>query len=201
MSRLTGSSSNAHHNSVQTREMMANRADSTTVTTTALIPPSGVLRLSGEAVPEAAVAADGEIASEADTNTTERRRIRWDDSVVDNENLNRQKSKICCIFKKRRQFDESSSDESSSSSSCCSSSDEGSSKQRTSRRRRHRHRSNRSPSPNAYEKAPRYHKKPSAASTPKDDLDNHQNSTPTIASSSNSNNNDKHHCHEHNHDV
>ncbi|KAJ1980152.1 Type 1 phosphatases regulator ypi1 [Dimargaris verticillata] len=41
-------------------------------------------------------------------------RVCWDAEVVDNEGLNRKKSKVCCIFKKTRRFDESDSDESDS---------------------------------------------------------------------------------------
>ncbi|KAJ1972567.1 Type 1 phosphatases regulator ypi1, partial [Dimargaris xerosporica] len=41
-------------------------------------------------------------------------RVRWDTEVVDNEGLDRKKSKVCCIFKKSRRFDESDSDESDS---------------------------------------------------------------------------------------
>ena len=37
--------------------------------------------------------------------------VRWEADVVDNENMNRKKSKRCCIFHKQRPFDESSSDD------------------------------------------------------------------------------------------
>jgi protein phosphatase 1 regulatory subunit 11 len=36
------------------------------------------------------------------------RRVRFDDTAVDNENLGRRKSKSCCIYHRRRAFDESS---------------------------------------------------------------------------------------------
>ncbi|CAB11073.1 Type 1 phosphatases regulator ypi1 [Schizosaccharomyces pombe] len=54
------------------------------------------------------------------------RRVRWTVSTVDNEHMNKKKSKVCCIFHKQRKFDESSSDSDSDSdsdsscSSCCS---------------------------------------------------------------------------------
>ncbi|KAJ1648244.1 Type 1 phosphatases regulator ypi1 [Dispira simplex] len=80
-------------------------------------------------------------------------RIKWDSDVVDNEGLNRKKSKVCCIFRKTRRFDESDSDESDSD---CDSDD-------------HRHchdtkgKSNgldskycSLPPPNEYERMPRY---------------------------------------------
>jgi len=37
--------------------------------------------------------------------------VQWDAGVVDNEHMNRKKSKRCCIFHKQRPFDESSSEE------------------------------------------------------------------------------------------
>uniref|UniRef100_A0AC35UAJ9 Protein phosphatase 1 regulatory subunit 11 n=1 Tax=Rhabditophanes sp. KR3021 TaxID=114890 RepID=A0AC35UAJ9_9BILA len=36
--------------------------------------------------------------------------VTWSENTVDNENLNRKKSKCCCIFKKTKRWDESSSD-------------------------------------------------------------------------------------------
>ncbi|EGW32623.1 uncharacterized protein SPAPADRAFT_51159 [Spathaspora passalidarum NRRL Y-27907] len=50
-------------------------------------------------------------------------RVQWTEDVVDNENMNKKKTKICCIFHPNRTFDEevehdhSHSDPSSSSSS------------------------------------------------------------------------------------
>lgn len=46
--------------------------------------------------------------------------VTWDESAIDNEKMNKRKSKKCCIFHKRRSFGESSSSEDSS----CSSDDE-----------------------------------------------------------------------------
>ncbi|KAF9155046.1 Type 1 phosphatases regulator ypi1 [Linnemannia schmuckeri] len=45
------------------------------------------------------------------------RRVQWDDDVIDNEHLNKKKSKICCIFKRQKEFDESSDESSSESDS------------------------------------------------------------------------------------
>ncbi|KAF8947089.1 hypothetical protein BGZ47_010334 [Haplosporangium gracile] len=45
------------------------------------------------------------------------RRVQWDDDVIDNEHLNKKKSKICCIFKKQKEFGESSDESSSESDS------------------------------------------------------------------------------------
>ncbi|EZG59237.1 protein phosphatase inhibitor, partial [Gregarina niphandrodes] len=43
--------------------------------------------------------------------------VDWADDVVDNEHLNKRKSKSCCIHEKRRDFGESSSSSSSGSDS------------------------------------------------------------------------------------
>ncbi|KEP67618.1 UNVERIFIED_CONTAM: protein phosphatase inhibitor protein [Hammondia hammondi] len=45
------------------------------------------------------------------------RRVSWDTAAIDNENMNKKKSKKCCIFHKRRAFGESSSDSDSDSAS------------------------------------------------------------------------------------
>ena len=39
------------------------------------------------------------------------RRVAFDEKWVDNENLDKRKSKCCCIFTKQRLFDESSSED------------------------------------------------------------------------------------------
>ncbi|XP_003741796.1 E3 ubiquitin-protein ligase PPP1R11-like [Galendromus occidentalis] len=39
------------------------------------------------------------------------RRVGWSTDVVDNEHLNKKKSKCCCIYTKPRQFGESSSED------------------------------------------------------------------------------------------
>ncbi|KAJ8934943.1 hypothetical protein NQ314_013102 [Rhamnusium bicolor] len=40
------------------------------------------------------------------------RKVQWTTETVDNEHMNRKKSKCCCIYNKPRKFDESSSDDS-----------------------------------------------------------------------------------------
>ena len=40
-----------------------------------------------------------------------RRRVRWAEDVVDNEEMSRKKSKCCCVFHRPRGLDESSGDE------------------------------------------------------------------------------------------
>ncbi|KAG0044360.1 Type 1 phosphatases regulator ypi1 [Gryganskiella cystojenkinii] len=50
-------------------------------------------------------------------NPANERRVQWDDDVIDNEHMNKKKSKICCIFKKQREFGESSDESSSDSDS------------------------------------------------------------------------------------
>ncbi|KAL5369291.1 hypothetical protein CPHLJ_4g3940 [Cryptosporidium parvum] len=48
--------------------------------------------------------------------------VTWDESAIDNEMMNKKKSKKCCIFHKKRNFGESSSSESDSDSESDSSS-------------------------------------------------------------------------------
>ncbi|KAG4306550.1 hypothetical protein PORY_000538 [Pneumocystis oryctolagi] len=45
------------------------------------------------------------------------RRVRFDETAVDNEGMGKKKSKICCIYHKPREYDESSSDTDTSSES------------------------------------------------------------------------------------
>ncbi|GEQ68530.1 hypothetical protein JCM33374_g2198 [Metschnikowia sp. JCM 33374] len=51
-------------------------------------------------------------------------RVRWTSDVVDNEHLEKKKSKICCIFHPQREFGESSDEDSCCSSESSDSSDE-----------------------------------------------------------------------------
>lgn len=101
-------------------------------------------------------------------------RVRWDESVVDNEGMGKKSSKVCCIYHAPKAVDESS-DESDSSSSSSSSDDsdsdagEGSSRRvdadRVGKGKGHAHgrgrrkdgnvKRQRKPSPNAYEKVPK----------------------------------------------
>ncbi|KAK6535104.1 Type 1 phosphatases regulator ypi1 [Orbilia ellipsospora] len=53
------------------------------------------------------------------------RRVTWTEEVIDNEGLDKKKTKICCIYNKPREFGESSSDDSSSSSSSDEDSEDG----------------------------------------------------------------------------
>ncbi|CDS13779.1 hypothetical protein LRAMOSA05953 [Lichtheimia ramosa] len=90
------------------------------------------------------------------------RAIQWDESVVDNEHMNKKKSKICCIYHRPRAVGESSDEESSSDSSS-SSSDSDSDSSCDHHHRHHHHQSKkkkkrnpREASPNAYERQPVY---------------------------------------------
>ena len=65
--------------------------------------------------------------------------VRWTEDTVDNEHMNKKKTKICCIFHPQRQFDDGSSCES------CSSSDSSSDGSDTEDSK-----------PNAYEHQPHY---------------------------------------------
>ncbi|EEQ86254.1 hypothetical protein RJZ56_004257 [Blastomyces dermatitidis] len=78
---------------------------------------TGRLRLRAEANTEV------ETESETGTGQASRRGIRWAEDVVDNEELGRKSSKVCCIFHKARPVGESSSESSSDSSSDSSDSD------------------------------------------------------------------------------
>lgn len=85
-------------------------------------------------------------------------RVRWTDDVVDNEDMGKKKSKICCIFHPQREFGESS-DESLGSSSDSSSDDSGTDSNRTKPCCKHNHQLRKQPKkslPNAYEKQPHY---------------------------------------------
>ncbi|KAJ8661615.1 hypothetical protein O0I10_002422 [Lichtheimia ornata] len=96
------------------------------------------------------------------------RAIQWDESVVDNEHMNKKKSKICCIYHRPRAVGESSDEESSSDSSSSSSdssdSDNDHSDHCDHHHHHHRHQSKkkkkkrnpREASPNAYERQPVY---------------------------------------------
>ncbi|SCU98102.1 LAMI_0F13036g1_1 [Lachancea mirantina] len=97
-------------------------------------------------------------------------RVRWEEGVVDNEHLNKKKTKICCIFHPQQEFDAEGDHEdchehdhgheSSSSSSSESDSDKNESpdmRRRQRKERRHRKLNmGRSSSPNAYEIQPDY---------------------------------------------
>ncbi|KAL6231669.1 hypothetical protein BDW75DRAFT_233433 [Aspergillus navahoensis] len=112
------------------------------------------------------------------------RRIRWSEDVVDNEGMGKKSSKVCCIYHKTRPVGESSS-ESESSDSGSSDSDSGREAGNSNTRRSCRHSNHhqdgahkssrrsrasdgcshdseksqrRKPSPNAYEKMPKYTK-------------------------------------------
>ena len=117
-------------------------------------------------------------ASGSITARGQRRQITWAEDVIDNEGLGRKSSKVCCIFHKTREFGESSSEDDSSSDSDSSdddaggsdSPDDGGARMSGNRRGRkhdrgHNHgdgcghgksKGGRRPSPNAYEKMPKY---------------------------------------------
>lgn len=121
-------------------------------------------------------------ASDTNTARARRRRITWAEDVIDNEGLGRKSSKVCCIYHKAREFGESSSEDDSSSDESSDSdgggsdsADDGGARMSGNRRGRkpghqHQHgqdcdhgKAKRKPSPNAYEKMPKYNTKPNAA--------------------------------------
>lgn len=93
--------------------------------------------------------------------------VRWESGVIDNEHMNKKKTKICCIFHPQQEFDDAEHDSdchSSSSSSSSSSSESESEKdldaaerrQRRVERRHRRLKQDKPKSPNAYEIQPDY---------------------------------------------
>lgn len=46
------------------------------------------------------------------------RRVGWQSGTVDNEHMNKKKSKCCCVYRKPRPFGESSSDEEDDCKAC-----------------------------------------------------------------------------------
>ncbi|CAO3696017.1 hypothetical protein G6F70_006303 [Rhizopus microsporus] len=112
--------------------------------------PVGVLRLTG------------------DMSSRRPRSIRWDESVVDNEHMNKKKTKICCIYHKPHVVGESDT-ESSSSDDDSSSSDSDDDRARHSNNCNHRRKKKnpREVSPNAYERQPVYKDRPQPSSSSK----------------------------------
>ncbi|SCU78247.1 LAME_0A03862g1_1 [Lachancea meyersii CBS 8951] len=109
----------------------------------------------------------------------QRSKVHWKEDVVDNEHMDKKKSKICCIFHPQQHFEnpeghecdhschDDHSDSSSSSSSSSSSESEAEnakgldleSRRRARKQRRHcKLQQKRSTSPNAYEIQPDYSK-------------------------------------------
>lgn len=76
-------------------------------------------------------------------------RVKWTEDVVDNEHMNKKKSKICCIFHPQKNFDESSGESLSGSSSDSLDDEDASQKPKDG------HCCKRA-SPNAYERQPHY---------------------------------------------
>jgi protein phosphatase 1 regulatory subunit 11 len=81
-------------------------------------------------------------------------RVRWTEDVVDNENMDKKKSKICCIFHPQREFGEHSDSDLDLSGSSDSASDSDSADVHEGCS--HHHAQPRPSSPNAYERQPHY---------------------------------------------
>ncbi|KAI7868496.1 phosphatase inhibitor-domain-containing protein [Spinellus fusiger] len=94
------------------------------------------------------------------------RAIQWDESVVDNEHMNKKKSKICCIYHRPHAIGESSESESSDSDSNSDSSNDDRARPSHSHHHHHSHhdkkkkKNPRHVSPNAYERQPVYKDRP-----------------------------------------
>ncbi|KAF2100806.1 hypothetical protein NA57DRAFT_74403 [Rhizodiscina lignyota] len=143
------------------RQQNTAAASASTTQTTAepSIATSGTLRLRAESISPA-----------------EERHIQWAEDVIDNEGMGKKSSKVCCIYHKPREVgessDEDSSDDSSSSNDSDSGADDGAARpvRRSRARRKHKHNHEhdgnggegdakdkaRKPSPNAYERVPKY---------------------------------------------
>ncbi|KAJ2800657.1 Type 1 phosphatases regulator ypi1 [Coemansia sp. 'formosensis'] len=101
------------------------------------VPAEGMLRLRGESSRHPST--EEQLATPAPTPTVAGGpRVQWAEDTVDNEHMNRKKSKVCCIFRRQRQFDESDSDESCGSHGSSNDDDDGD-----------------SDSPNEYERMPK----------------------------------------------
>lgn len=111
------------------------------VTTTRAVQRDGQLQLRAESD-------QVECQPEEDNGESSRRQVRWTEDVVDNEHMNKKKSKICCIYRRPKDFGESSSESSDSDSDSDCGHD-------------HHHDDNGPGKPNAYERQPKY--KPSAS--------------------------------------
>ncbi|KAK4520722.1 uncharacterized protein ATC70_006601 [Mucor velutinosus] len=101
----------------------------------------------------------GVLRLRGDMNARRRRVIQWDENVIDNEHMNKKKTKICCIYHKPHSIGESSESESDSSSDSSSSSngndsDHGKCNHKHAQRKKKRN--PRDVSPNAYERQPVY---------------------------------------------
>ncbi|CAI5757247.1 unnamed protein product [Candida verbasci] len=82
--------------------------------------------------------------------------VQWSEETVNNEHLNRKKSKVCCIYHPQRNFDDPS-DTSDSSDSSDDSQDENESKMTDKKQHKHDKCCKKS-QPNAYEVQPKYKK-------------------------------------------
>ncbi|KAL8446543.1 hypothetical protein Emed_004997 [Eimeria media] len=91
-------------------------------------------------LPTAGEASESAAANSAVVVSEPLKQVSWEEGTLDNENLGKKSSKVCCIYHKPRAFAESSSESSSSSSD---SSDEEGAKKAGSKHRKSRKSSNR----------------------------------------------------------
>jgi protein phosphatase 1 regulatory subunit 11 len=120
------------------------QAGNGSVTTTRTVQLDGQLRLRAENNQ----VQQQQDAEEEENGESSRRQVRWTEDVVDNEHMNKKKSKICCIYRRPKDFGESSSESSDSDSDSDCGHD-------------HHHDDAAPGKPNAYERQPKY--KPSAS--------------------------------------
>lgn len=92
--------------------MAARAHGSSSGSTTATVQPPAVVHIVAENRNSVPVPREHEAAV-----PLPERRVSWDAAAIDNENMNKKKSKKCCIFHKQRPFGESSSDSDSDGNS------------------------------------------------------------------------------------
>ncbi|GMM52504.1 hypothetical protein DASB73_034670 [Starmerella bacillaris] len=120
--------------------MQSNRSETTTTE------EQQYIRLVGS--PEREIAETTQQGAEIN-NTRDRPQVTWTEDTIDNEHMNKQKSKICCIFHPKTEFGESEEEESLSESSSSESDSDSDSDSSCN----HCHRPSR---PNAYERPSRH---------------------------------------------
>jgi protein phosphatase 1 regulatory subunit 11 len=90
------------------REEMASTTATTTVTAHRPQPQAIFLQLR---LPETHVTSTITATNPGEEQQQEPMHVTWDSGIVDNEKMNKRKSKKCCIFHKQRPFDESDSED------------------------------------------------------------------------------------------
>lgn len=99
-------------------------------TTTETVRPTVIHIVTAAETPEGREEATGAASTQ--------KQVSWDEGTLDNENMGKKSSKVCCIYTKPRAFAESSSESSSSGSDSSSDSGGGEGAKKANRRRKAR---------------------------------------------------------------